>query len=59
MEKSFYGVLHGSVLGPIIFNIFWRDLFYFLEGFVVVTVASYADDTIPYNANKTNDLVIK
>ena len=32
------------------------DLFYFLEG---VAVASYADDTTPYTANKTNDLVIK
>ena len=32
------------------------DLFYFLEG---VSVASYADDTIPYSANKTNDLVIE
>ena len=32
------------------------DLFYFLEG---VAVASYADDTTPYTANKTNELVIK
>ena len=32
------------------------DLFYFLEE---VSVASYADDTTPYSANKTNDLVIK
>ena len=32
------------------------DLFYFLEG---VAVASYADDTTPYTASKTNDLVIK
>ena len=31
-------------------------MFYFLEG---VTVASSADDTTPYTANKTNDLVIK
>ena len=32
------------------------DSFYFLEG---VSVASYVDDTTPYSANKTNDLVIK
>ena len=32
------------------------DLFYFLEG---VAIASYAEDTTPYNANKTNDLVIR
>ena len=30
--------------------------FYCLEG---VAVASYADDTTPYSANKSNDLVIK
>ena len=32
------------------------DLYYFQEG---VTVASCANDTTPYSANKTNDLVIK
>ena len=35
---------------------------YFLEGVAVATyvaVASYADDTTPYTANKTSDLVIK
>ena len=31
-------------------------LFYFLEG---VAVASYAHDTTPYTANKTNNLVLK
>ena len=35
---------------------FLCDLFYFFEG---IAVASYADDTTPYSANKTNDLVIK
>ena len=52
----FYGTPQGSILGPLIFNIFLCDLFYFLEG---VAVASYADETTPYSANKTNDLVIK
>ena len=51
-----YGIPQGSILGPLIFNIFLCDLFYFLEG---VAVASYADDTTPYTANKKNDLVIK
>ena len=32
------------------------DLFCFLGG---VAVASYADDTTSYTANKTNDLIIK
>ena len=31
-------------------------VFNFLEG---VAVASYADDTTPYNASETNDLVVK
>ena len=48
----FYGILHGSILGPLIFNI----LFYFLED---VTVASSTGDATPYSANKTNYLVIK
>ena len=56
MERNFYGIPQGSILGQLIFNIFLCDLFYFLEG---VAVASYADDATPYNANKTNDLVIK
>ena len=55
-KEIFHGIPQGSILGPFIFNIFLCDLFYFLEG---VAVVSYADDTTPYTANKTNDLVIK
>ena len=55
-KDIFYGIPQGSILGPLIFNIFLCDLFYFLEG---VPVASYADDTTSYTVNKTNDLVIK
>ena len=43
MEKKF-----------LIVNIFLCQILYFLRG---VTVASYADDTTPYSANKANDLV--
>ena len=56
MERTFYGIPQGSILGLLIFNIFLCALFYFLEG---VAVASYADDNMPYTATKTNDLVIK
>ena len=56
LKEIFYGIPQGSILGPLIFNIILCDKFYFLEG---VTVASYADDTTLYSANKTNDLVIK
>ena len=39
-----YGVLQGSILNPLIFNIFLCDLFYFLNR---VTVASYTGNTTP------------
>ena len=55
-KEMFYRIPQGSILGPLIFNIFLCDLFYFLEG---VAVASYADDNTPYTANRTNKLVIK
>ena len=55
-KDIFYGIPQESILGSSIFNIFLCDLFYFLEG---VAVASYVDDTTPYTASKTNDLVIK
>ena len=55
-KDIFYGIPQGSILGPLIFNIFLCDLFYFLEGIVV---ASYADDTRPYGDSKTNDVVRK
>ena len=55
--KTFFTEYHrDQSLVRLFSNIFLCDLFYFLEG---VAVASYADDTTPYTANKTNDLVIK
>ena len=56
MERNFYEIPQGSILGPLIFNIFLCHLFYFCEG---VAVPSYADDTTPYSANKRNDLIMK
>ena len=38
----------------LIFNIFLCDILYILRG---ITAVSYADDTTPYSANKSNDLV--
>ena len=55
-KKILYQISQGSILDPLIFNIFLCNFFYFLEK---VAVASYADDTTPYTTNKTSDLVMK
>ena len=54
MDISF-GVPQGSILGPLLFNIFLCDMFLFCKD---VDFASYADDNTPYCIGKTNEEVI-
>ena len=53
-SEILFEVPQGSILGPLLFNIFICDMFYFLEDF---DIAKYADDSTPYNADKNVESV--
>ena len=49
-EEVSYGVLQGSIVGPLLFNLFLNDIFYFTFN---SNIANYADDNTIYPTDNT------
>ena len=54
-SEILFEVPQGSILRPLLFNIFIRNLLHFLEDF---DNANYADDSTPYWACKSVEFVV-
>ena len=55
-QELLQGVPQGSVLGPLLFNIYINDLFYLTEA---TEVCNFADDTTFYACDRNLDDLIK
>ena len=54
-SEIIYGVPQGSILGPLLFNVYICDIFFDI---IECDIASYADDNTPYNFDFSLDNVI-
>ena len=55
LQDILSGIPQGSILGPLLFNIFLRDLFLIIDN---IDFASYADDNTPYTTDENAEKVI-
>ena len=54
-SKILFRVPPGSILGPLFFKFFIRNMFYFLEDF---DIANYVDNSAPYCADKNAKFIV-